>query len=311
MRGTVLMSDLKIFCKICKKSYERLDMHLKEKHNLDLSYYLKEHYITKEDNMNFHYDQKNHRQNICLKCNKKVIWLQDHVIQEHKMTLPDYMSEYLSDYKIFLKTAEQKIHKHHQLKVWDCFRFYKIRIEKMVNSLAYKKSLNDVTKEELYGKALEMFHRFHHEFDPDFKTTNPDFLKGKTLDYYEKYMFMKLRHQLWYFIQKYYIDIKRESCIGSSSDMEYYNITSPEEEDLTSVALWDFIRSHLKSKQITVLNLFLQGYSQKEISEQLNLTQSWVSSIKTSVLQVIRNLAKEDPSFALALQEYYNELVQE
>lgn len=301
----------RILCKICDRSYERLDMHLKEKHNTDLGYYLKEFYITKDEIPGAHYDLKDVRRNICLKCNKKVIWLQDHIIQEHKMSFLDYLKEYLLDYKSFLSTAKNKIYKHHLLKVWDCFGFYSTRVDKMVNSLAYKKSLNDTIKEELHGKALEMFHRFHFEYDPEFKTVNPDFLKGKTPDYYEKYMFMKLRRQLWYFVQKYYIDIKRETCMGGSADLEFYNsYMISDEEAVSTNELWDIIRQRLKTKQVVVLDLFLQGFSQKEISEKLSLTQSWVSSIKTSILEVIQGIIDEDSDFEDALRDYYHDLTE-
>lgn len=299
----------KVFCRVCDRWYERLDMHLKEKHSLDLGLYLKENYITKEDNFLFHYDTETPRKNICQICNKKVVWLQDHLLQEHETHLNDYLDDYLVDYQVFLKSARNKIHKHHQLKVWDCFSFYTTRIDKMVATLAYKKSLTEVMTQELHSKAIMMFHRFHYEYDPGFKTVNPGYTDGKTLDYYEKYMFLKIRRQLWYFIQKHYIDTKRESCIGSSSDIESYNLTSPSEVDITNQALWENIKKHLKEKQIIVLELFLQGYSQREISEQLELTQSWVSSIKTSILDVMRSLASDDYDFGVALREYYNEMV--
>lgn len=304
--------DNSIHCKYCNKFYKRIDMHLLEKHSITLGRYLRENYVS-NIRRSVVENKIVPRVTTCLICNKKVSWLQEHVEDTHKVSFKKYLGEYFIPYRKFREQVGDKcIHHHHLLTGWDSYLIYKPRVDKMVNSLSYKKSLPESVAEELYSKSIELFLRFHYEYDPEFITSNPNFASGKTWDYYEKYMFLKVRRQLGYFIQKYYSDRKRELSVGTTNELEFYKTyLMRAQEGVANQELWDIIRANLKDKQVTVLDRLLLGYSQKDISEQLQLTQSWVSSIKTSILEVVAQLLIDNPDLETGLRSYYLELLGE
>lgn len=292
------------FCKLCKKTVGRLDNHLRSAHpTYDTPRYLKKFYLTKEHKKDA-FDCTEQKVT-CLACNKKVTWFETHIENKHSLLMTDYLSQYLLDYDSIREDFKKDIAKHYLLDPWDSYLIYRNKIEKMVRSISYKKQLDRETAEDLSSQAIELFLRFHDEYDPDFVSPDPKYAQ-KTDDYYEKYMFSKVRAQLGYFVQKHYIHSNREwAGLGLSTELEPYSPIQEDEFYVDEGDMWDRVRKHLSKRQIVVFDLLLSGLPQREISEKANLTQSWVSSIKSHIKIVIKTLMEQDKEFCSKITEYY------
>lgn len=290
-------------CYECKQSVGRLDTHLYTRHDKKIFWqYLDKHYIEKD----FLQKYKSAESNVCLICNKEVNWLQTHIETKHELSIEEYLAQFFFKYNECVDQLKANVGYHHLLRPWDSYLIYQKKIDRMVRSISIKKSLSPEAAEDLQGKSIELFLRFHKEYDPNYKTDNPKYKNKKTDDYYEKYIFSKVRAQLGYNVQKYYINRKREFEVGLSDEIELYNREYVTCDNITE-DIWSPIREKLSDRQQDVLELLLLGYTQSEISKQLLLTQSWVSSIKALIKKTIKECIKVDPDYREQLRTYYYE----
>lgn len=157
------------------------------------------------------------------------------------------------------------------------FEKYYDNIEKTCETIAYYKNFD---KDILIQQSYIYFRYLCNKYDPYY---NGNFIR------FDAFLYTQLQQKLYSYVQKYYIKTNREQPTiftikneeneekGTDSNIlliDSYNL----EEDVIFKQDYKLFLNELNKTEQQVWNLYLNKYTQKEIAEEINSFQGYVSN---------------------------------
>lgn len=161
------------------------------------------------------------------------------------------------------------------------FEKYYDKVVKLINGLSYWKSFD---KDELMQQSYIYFLDFCKVYDPYY---NNNFIP------FDKYVFKNLIIKLRSYIQRFYVNKKREQ----PTEFSEYNTGANTRNEISSLEDKIFVQhlfSFLNDRQREILMLSMDGFRQQEIGKMLNISQSRVSVIKRRTLELLKVIIENE-----------------
>lgn len=203
-----------------------------------------------------------------------------------------------------LSRFEKLLEKNKSLKEeysWSCWLELEERCKNIAKNIIYTKSLHHEEAENLIQDTILYYHHLHTTYDPFF-------VKFRTMPYVF-YILHMTRQKLRYHVQAYHIKKNKEDLKEEISDFDmssaYVNAALAENSDGYDLKkILQEVESQLPTdKHRLVYEMLKDGYKQKNISKEIDFTQSWVSIIKKKLRATILKIVKESGQENI-LEEY-------